>query len=497
MTTEDPKTEIEVPRSDAPEPKPGAPKMESEAPRSAAPELKPVARRRMLRKIGGLVAGFAAVGTVLAGLVGYWTTYRTVTKEILAPVPAVGGKLASAPRLSLVVLPFANLSGDPEQDYFADALTDDLTTDLSHLAASFVIAHSTALTYKGKAVDPKQLGRELGVRYALEGSVRRVGETITVNAQLISTESGAHIWAERLEGQRSRLGELQVEFVSRLARWLGRVELIQAESLRAKRERPTNPDAVDLNMRGWLTMGHRLPEDLKKAIGYFDQSLRLDPDYLEALVGKGICQLILFFNFQIGDAQEVIRDVEHTMDHVLAANPKDPRAHMAKATISEWRGQYDAALAQLNAAIESDPSFAEAYAEIGSIMISLGRAEDAFKPIELALRLDPLGAERSFWEEYACRAHAHLAEWDQAIEWCEKSVVSNPAIPWPYVGLAGAYGWLGRAAEANAAVAELQKRIPGFTVQKFLGLLPINNPKVKSQRERVAEGLRKAGLPER
>jgi adenylate cyclase len=160
MTTEDPKTGIEVPS----EPKPGTPKMESEAPRSDAPELKPVARRRMLRKIGGLVAGFAAVGTVLAGLVGYWTTYRTVTKEILAPVPAVGGKLASAPRLSLVVLPFANMSGDPEQDYFADALTDDLTTDLSHLAASFVIAHSTALTYKGKAVDPKQLGRELGLR---------------------------------------------------------------------------------------------------------------------------------------------------------------------------------------------------------------------------------------------------------------------------------------------------------------------------------------------
>ena len=180
MTTEDPKTEIEVPKSGAPEPKPDA-------------------RRRKLRKIGGLLAGFAAVGTVLAGLTGYWTTYRTVTKEILAPVAGVADKLAKAPRLSLVVLPFANLSGDPEQDYFAQALTADLTTDLSHfLFASFVIAHSTASTYKGQAVDPKQLGRELGVRYALEGSVRRVGETITVNAQLISTKSGTHIWDERL-----------------------------------------------------------------------------------------------------------------------------------------------------------------------------------------------------------------------------------------------------------------------------------------------------------
>jgi TolB-like protein/Tfp pilus assembly protein PilF len=477
MTTEDPKTEIELAKSRAPEPKPDA-------------------RRRKLRKIGGLVAGFAAVGTVLAGLTGYWTTYRTVTREILAPVVGVDDKLAKAPRLSLVVLPFANLSGDPEQDYFAQALTADLTTDLSHyFLASFVIAHSTALTYKGQAVDPKQLGRELGVRYVLEGSVQRVGETINVNAQLISTESGTHIWAERLEAERNRLGDLRTEFVSRLARSMG-WNLMNVESLRAMRERPTNPDAVDLTMRGWLTMGHHLPEDLKKAIGYFDQSLRLDPDYLEALVGKGICQLVLSWHFQIGDPQEVTRDVEHSMDHVLAANPKDPRAHMAKATISEWRGQYDAALAQLNAAIESDPSFAEAHAEIGNVMISLGRAEDAFKPIELALRLDPLANERFLWELYACRAHAALAEWDQAIEWCEKSVVSNPALPWPYLYLAGAYGWLGRAAEASAALAELQKRYQGLTVQKYLGL-PSANPKAKSQMERIAEGLRKAGLPER
>ncbi len=122
-------------------------------------------------------------------------------------------KLATAPRLSIVVLPFENLSGDKEQDYFADGITDDLTTDLSHLPGSFVIARGTAFTYKGKPVDAKQIGRELGVRYVLGGSVRRVGETITVNAQLISTETGAHMWAERFEGERGNLGQLQVEIV--------------------------------------------------------------------------------------------------------------------------------------------------------------------------------------------------------------------------------------------------------------------------------------------
>ena len=159
-------------------------------------------------------------------------------------------KLANAPRLSIVVLPFENLSGDKEQDYFADGITDDLTTDLSHLEGSFVISRGTAYTYKGKPVDAKQIGRDLGVRYALEGSVRRVSGNITVNAQLISTETGAQVWADRFDGERGRLGELQVEFVSRLANSLG-TELIKAEALRATRERPDNLDAADLAMRGW------------------------------------------------------------------------------------------------------------------------------------------------------------------------------------------------------------------------------------------------------
>ena len=184
-------------------------------------------------------------------------------------------KLAHAPRLSIVVLPFANLSGDPEQDYFANAVTDDLTSDLTHIPDSFVIGRSTAAAYKGKPVDLKKLGRDLGVRYAVEGNVRRAGETIAVNAQLVSTETGTDIWADRLEGERSRLGELQIEFVSRLANALN-VQLVQAASLRAMRERPNNPDALDNAMRGWAAVNAGLTlENLNKAITYFDEALRL------------------------------------------------------------------------------------------------------------------------------------------------------------------------------------------------------------------------------
>ena len=210
MTTEDPKTEIEVPKSGAPEPKPDA-------------------RRRKLRKIGSLIAGSAAVGTVLAGLTGYWTTYRTVTKEILAPAKPAP---AEAARLSIVVLPFTNLSGDPSQDYFADGITEDLTTDLSRIRDSFVIARNTAFTYKGKSIDTKEIGKELGVRYVLEGSVRRDQDRVRVNAQLIDADAGAHLWADQFDTARADLLQMQDEIVARLANALG-FELLKAETQRS------------------------------------------------------------------------------------------------------------------------------------------------------------------------------------------------------------------------------------------------------------------------
>jgi adenylate cyclase len=187
----------------------------------------------------------AALAVVIVALAAGAYAWKSSLAPRLLGVSAVEDKVATAPHLSIVVLPFANISADPEQDYFADGITDDLTTDLSHLLDSFVISHSTAFTYKGKAVDVKEIGRDLGVRYALEGTVRRVGEVITVNAQLISTATGAHVWAERFEGERAKLGELQVSVVARIANALG-AELTRAESLRALREHPDNPDAIDL-----------------------------------------------------------------------------------------------------------------------------------------------------------------------------------------------------------------------------------------------------------
>src|SRR6516225_11418324 len=196
MTMEDPKTEIEVPQSGTPAPKVNA-------------------RWWTWGRISGLVAALAAVGTVLAGLTGYWTTYRTITRELFAPVKPGPTAPTEAAHFSIVVLPFANLSGDTSQDYFADAITENLTTGMSR-AKLFVIARNTAFTYKGKNIDAREIGKDLGVRYVLEGSVQRDQNRVRVNAQLIDGHSGAHVWADQFDITRADVLQMQDEIVARI-----------------------------------------------------------------------------------------------------------------------------------------------------------------------------------------------------------------------------------------------------------------------------------------
>jgi TolB-like protein/DNA-binding winged helix-turn-helix (wHTH) protein len=290
------------------------------SPPSAATPHAPVRLWRLLAA-AGLVAALLAAGAYRwrSGLAPHFL--GTVAED----------KLANAPRLSIVVLPFENLSADKEQDYFADGITDDLTTDLSHLS-DFVISRGTAFTYKGKPISPKEIGRELGVRYVLEGSVRRLGEKIEINAQLISTETGAHVWAARFEGERSQLGELQVEAVSRLARSLG-VELVKAEALRAMRERPSNPDAADLAMQADANLN--LPPSKANLEGAVALSARAgcrpakrvcDVDLAGALVNR------VLDRWSDDPAGDIAR-AEKTIDAALALQPEDSWAHFSKGQI--------------------------------------------------------------------------------------------------------------------------------------------------------------------
>ena len=437
----------------------------------------------------------AALALVLLAAGGYAWRAGYAPRFMAA---SVDDKLADAPRLSIVVLPFENLSGDKEQDYFADGITDDLTTDLSHLADSFVIAHGTALTYKGKPVDAKQIGKDLGVRYLLEGSVRKVGETITINAQLISTETGAHVWADRFEGERSKLGALQVEAVSRLANSLG-VELVKAEALRAARERPNNPDAVDLEMRGSAAYQASLDQStVNEVLAYFERALQLDPGLMGAKIGLAQALIDRFMWLGGGDEAVDIPRAEALVASALSAEPNNASAHYTKASLLGAKKQFSDQFAEIDAAIENDKNFAWAYATRGDMLNWAGRAAESIAEDETALRLSPRDPGRNMWQYGICHAYTHLAQWEKAVEWCQKSIATDAGTWFPYVDLAAASAWLDHDAEAKSAIAGLLKVYPGFTVQTFADVAArvTYNPTFADQIQRILEGLRKAGLPE-
>jgi TolB-like protein len=307
------------------------------------PQAKPATRTRGIWARWPALAAALALVLLAAGAYAWRAGYA----PRLPGASVAEDKLKTAPRLSIVVLPFENLGGDPEQQYFADGITDDLTTDLSHVPDSFVIARDTAFTFKGRPVDAKAIGRELGVRYMLEGSVRRAGKKVEINAQLISTETGAHLWADRFEGEKSNLGKLQFEVVARLANSLG-VELMKAEVLRDERERPGNPDARDLTMRGFATIWNfngANKATWNDAIAMFERALALDPHNAHAMTGLALALFVRPYGGWSDDPAADVARAEKTADdafkplHCTAVLPElDAFSPMPEAPPARCRG---------------------------------------------------------------------------------------------------------------------------------------------------------------
>jgi adenylate cyclase len=410
--------------------------------------------------------------------------------------PSRSSDSTEAPRLSIVVLPFSNLSGDSSQDYFADGITEDLTSDLSRLAGSFVISRNTAFTFKGKAVDARQIGRELGVRYVLEGSVRRMGGTVRVNAQLIDAGTGAHLWAEQMDVDQSTLA-LQNNFgiANRLARMLS-VELVNVEGRRAPR---ADPDTVDLTMRGWAVLnGGPNKEDVQRSVALFEDALRIDPDNGQARVGLAQALTLVYRNRSDPEPAKVLARADEAASRAIAAAPNNAHAHYVKAEILGLSNRFDAALATYDRAIALDHNHAAAYVGRARNLNVIGRAAEALAPVERAIRLSPRDPELYVWYFVLCHANTHLARDAQAIDWCLKSIATGKTFWFAYVDLASAYAWRGQQAEAAAAVAELLKLRPGFTVQTMVqeGSEISDNPAFRKEFQRIVEGVRKAGLPE-
>lgn len=465
----------------------------------AATELAAAPARR---RAGLLIAAGATAGIVIAVLaaVGGWRLWHAEGHD---PPPSAAASAAAAPatgppRLSIIVLPLENLSHDPDQDYFADGITEDLTTDLSRIAGSFVIARNTAFTYKGIPVDVKQLGRDLGVHYALEGSVRRVGDQVQVNVQLIDAETGAHVWADRFDTDRRNLAQAQTEITGRLARTL-HLELVQAAGRQIEREHPVNPAAQDWIMRGWASY-QRTPaaSSRDEARQAFEKALEIDPQSYEAKLGIAS---VLVVGLAAGSDQpeEDEARADALLNELLVRDPNRSQLHAMIALLRRVQNRLPESRIEWQRAIELDPNNAAAYGQLGVTLIYLGDPAAAIPLEEKRVRLNP--NESNIALAYWSLGLAHLLQGHlpAAIDWLTKARAANPRIYYIDLDLAAALALKGDIAGGKAALAESLKLKPEINSMKrqLARWAYTNNPAYRALAAKTIDvGLRLAGMPE-
>jgi TolB-like protein/Flp pilus assembly protein TadD len=444
-----------------------------------------------------LVAGIAALVVVIAGGAWYFVAVNrpaAVASDAAAP--------AEAKHLSIVVLPFANLSGDPAQDYFADGITENLTTDLSRIRNSFVIAHNTAFTYKGKAIDAKEIGKELGVRYILEGSVQRDGPRVRVNAQLVDAESGAHLWADRFEEDLADLFKLQDHVVARLVNSLGD-ELVKAEAEKGARSK--NPDAIDLTMRGTALLQREMldlitvpmSQDSRRnmdkndaARALFEQALKLDPNEADALAGEASTYENQFGWWRKKPDTDYEERILGQADRAIALAPDNVAVYEAKSKYLFNTHRLDAALRATDAGLAINPNSARLYAARGWPEVNLGRFEQAKSDMQQAMRLSPRDPDMGLWHLDLGSAELGLGHYEAAIEEFRKADNSGCCGDAPPISLVAAYALAGKVDEAKSALAEARRIDPKLTIKWLVE--ETHAPNLPP----LFEGLRKAGLAE-
>jgi TolB-like protein len=404
-------------------------------------------------------------------------------------------KQTSAGRLSIIALPFANLSDDPGQDYFVDGVTESLTTDLSRISGSFVIGRHTAFTYKGKAIDLRQLGWELNVRYVLVGSVQRGGSRLRVNVQLADAETGAYIWADRFDKPLSDLFDMQDEIVSRLANQLG-AELVTAEARRA--DRAPHPNSMDLYFQGMACANRGLaPEILSQARGLFERALALDNGNIEALVGMAFVDAMRATALMTDDRSSHLAAAEAALTKVLSMMPNHAQAHCLFGVVQIFTKRATQGIAECEQALELDRNLAHAHGWIGLAKSFTGRAEETEAHVLEAFRLSPRDNKTYDWMTILGVAKIYLGDDDAAAAAFRRSIetIRNVA-PFVHFYLAAALAHLGRLADARAAVQAGLALDPTFTIGRFRAAVATNDLTYLSQRGRVVDGMRIAGVPE-
>jgi adenylate cyclase len=409
-------------------------------------------------------------------------------------VPTEG--LGTAPPLpdkpSIAVLPFQNMSGDPEQDYFADGVVEDIITALSRFKSLFVIARNSSFTYKGKAVDIKQIGRELGVRYVLEGSVRKAANRVRIAAQLINASTGAHLWADRFDGVIEDIFELQdqvtTSVVGAITPTLERAEIGRAVL------KPTNSlDAYDHYMRGIASAYQWTNEANSEALRHYYKAIELDPNFALAHALATCCYSWRKINQRVTDIAREIAETKRLAERATQLGQDDAQVLCwSGAALAFVVGEVDAGVALVDRALRLNPNLMDAWLSSGLVRLVLGEWNLAVEHFAHAIRLSPFDPLLFLMQGGTASGHFYAGRYDEAAVWSAKSIGENPNFSSAWRIAAASNAFLGQQEQAQKAVARLQQLEPALGIATITYAVPLH----PSALARIKEGLRKAGLPE-
>jgi TolB-like protein/tetratricopeptide (TPR) repeat protein len=401
----------------------------------------------------------------------------------------VATALSLTDRPSIAVLPFNNLSGDPEQEYLADGVVEDIITELSRFRELFVIARNSSFAYKGKAVDVRLVGRELGIRYVLEGSVRRAGDRIRVAAQLIEAENGGHLWAEKYEHDYSHVFALHDE-VTRSVVGAIQPQILLSEGQRAARKNPTSLDAFDSLMRGMWHVHQRTRDDNRQAESWFTRSIELDPKLARAHM---MLSRVLSGRCWVGDSEDIERDLRASQaaaERAVGLDERDAAVHYALSIISLMTRQHERALVASQRAVDLNANLALGHFALGETRLFMGQFDQALDELMRSLRLSPLDSLASTFVSLIALAHYHLGNYREAVHHSERALQKRRTY-FALRTLAAAQGRLGWIKEAHRVLTEMERLRP--TDQRQWALV---SPYADEAHEaQVLDGLRLAGRP--
>lgn len=445
----------------------------------------------------------AALVIVSGGGAGWWL-YRNIPGPV-ASAPIASGSVppdtgVARPRLSIVVLPFDNLDGTPEQNALADGITEDLTTDLAQKTGFLVTARNSAFAYKAKATDIRRLGNELGVRYAVEGSVRKVGAAMRVNVQLLSTESGVHLWAYQGDADAAAAGPSQDDFIWHISTDLSR-RIWDIEAARGARERPDNPDATDILAQAYALQNQpwTRQQELQLAALY-ERAAQLDPSSADALAWLAAAIIDTIAVFDDPAAPAILDRAEALVAKAELLQPRTYSVLFSRGYLATWRRRLPEAIATFQALVETRPNHGLSYYMLSFPLLLAGRADEAMTNVQRSLRLDPHTLHLETRYRRMGQASLLLGRYDDAIAWEQSALAASPPDKerfqaLRYADLAAAQAFAGRTGEARAAAAEARRLSPSLTVRTWgWEWGPISNPDFAARIARVQDGLRLAGL---